>query len=280
MTTIKTLESLKKGALLNCFNAAFSDYLIPLKLTAENLKSKIIAENIDLKKSVGAFKEDKLIGFVIHGIKREGYIKLAYNGGTGVIPSERGNGLTIKMYDFIIPKLQQAGISQLILEVISNNHPAIKSYQKIGFKTTRRLICYRGEIKIKKVNTEIQIHPITKPDWQAIGQLGEVEPSWQNSNTAIQNLGETMEILGAYRDQNICGYIVLNKSNNRIVQLAVHPERRHEKVGTAILNHVCNNYSNSTSMINVDANHESINKFLVYSGLTNFLEQKEMKFKI
>lgn len=141
MVEIKTLSKISSPELLDCFNLAFSDYLIPMKLTLEQLETKLKTENINREVSVGAFKEKKLVGFVLHGDRNFGKIRRAYNGGTGVIPAERGHGLTKRMYDFILPILESNAFEEVVLEVISNNIPAIKSYQKIGFKPIRNLSC-------------------------------------------------------------------------------------------------------------------------------------------
>ena len=50
---ISTLENTSISDILACFNLSFSDYLIPLQLSEEQLKSKLIADNTNLSKSIG-----------------------------------------------------------------------------------------------------------------------------------------------------------------------------------------------------------------------------------
>ncbi|MEM7573124.1 MAG: GNAT family N-acetyltransferase [Bacteroidota bacterium] len=106
-------------------------------MNKEQLKAKIEIENIDLDISVGAFDNGKLVGFILHGFRRINGRNLVYNGGTGVLPEKRGNNLTIRMYNFILPFFHKLKIHSLQLEVISNNLYAINAYKKVGFSYLR-----------------------------------------------------------------------------------------------------------------------------------------------
>jgi len=222
---------------------------------------------------MGAFKENKLVGFVLHGLREIDNKQIIYNGGTGVIPSERGQGLTYKMYNFMLPQLRNLGVSEVMLEVIANNVPAIKVYEKLGFKNLRTLNCYKGDINLKNLNASIKIVPIENPDWLALSKYGEVQPTWQNSQETINNASGSMQILGAYQNSQLIGYLIYNRSNNRIIQLAVDKEYRRRKIGSSLLHSL---KGSPCSIINVDAKSAVTNKFLEYSGLENFLQQNEM----
>lgn len=189
MIDFRTLDDIRIEEILDCFNLSFSDYLIPLQINHDQLLTKFKAENIDRSISIGAFRNDKLVGLVLHGKKKKEKLTVAYNGGTGVIPRERGQGLTIRMYTYILPKLQSNGIDNVTLEVISNNRAAIKAYEHIGFREARRLNCYKGEILSGSIQTETQIVLIENPNFKLLHDIGEIEPSWQNSNQALLNLG-------------------------------------------------------------------------------------------
>ena len=119
--TIKSLQGLSIRQIADVFNDACSDYVIPIKLTEEILTAKILSENIQLENSVGVFDNDKLIAFILIGIDEyDGHI-VAYNAGTGVIPSYRGNKLTKRMYQYLFPLLKDKDIVSHQLEVITTN---------------------------------------------------------------------------------------------------------------------------------------------------------------
>ncbi|MEO1486117.1 MAG: GNAT family N-acetyltransferase, partial [Bacteroidota bacterium] len=162
---IKTLSGVSPEQILKVFNTSFSDYLVPLQLTTEQLETKMKADATELSISCGVFEDEQLVAFILHGsdtIKGE---KVAYNGGTGVVPSKRGMRLTTKMYEFILPILVSKGIKRLILEVISNNVPALKSYQGVGFKTKRELLCYKGVELTLSLKGPAILKPLGTYDW-------------------------------------------------------------------------------------------------------------------
>lgn len=64
--------------LLECFNESFKVYYVPLQLTKEQLADKIYAKAIDTKLSYGAFDNDKLVAFILHGIDTINNRSVAY----------------------------------------------------------------------------------------------------------------------------------------------------------------------------------------------------------
>lgn len=156
MITIKSLIDVSFEEITTVFNHSFSDYYLPVKFTKNKLIEKFESENGQLTLSVGAFKDHKLIGFILHFYGIIGNQKVIYNGGTGVIPNERGQGLTLKMYKYILPILNKMNIDKMIHEVLTINEPAIHLYKKVGFKMTRTLNCYKG-----KLSKEIKINHMT-----------------------------------------------------------------------------------------------------------------------
>ena len=101
MITFQTLENISTDKILEVFNLAFSDYIIPFCLTKEQLEDKIKSESIRLEFSVGAFENNQLIGFILHGFDVVDNMKVIYNGGTGVIPAKRGNKATAKKVEVV-----------------------------------------------------------------------------------------------------------------------------------------------------------------------------------
>src|SRR5690606_21605223 len=66
----------------------------------------------------------------------------AYNGGTGVVPGFRQQGLGQSLYRFLLPTLMEAGAQRVLLEVISENHAAKRLYQSLGFRPQQELRCF------------------------------------------------------------------------------------------------------------------------------------------
>jgi len=273
---IKTLENIDLEELLHTFNQSFSDYFVPLQLTLDQLKSKLSADKINFAYSVGAFKDHKLVGFILHGFDTVDSKRLVYNGGTGVIPAQRKQGLTQQMYDFILPTLRADSIDQLVLEVIVQNIQAIKVYQKVGFKIERKLICYKGAINASS-NSEIRIGEMLEYNWEKLKSFWDFTPSWQNSASVLEELKDTNKLFGAYMHGELVGYIVYNPQSKRSQQFAVDHKYRGLKIGSSLFNFIGNEYEKNLSIINVDETSKSTHAFLTSIGLENFVEQLELK---
>ena len=280
MIRIGTLSKASNEDILNCFNLSFSDYSIPFKLSLQQLEKKLSAEDINKEISIGAFKDQELIGFVLHGDRECKNHRVAYNAGTGVVPHQRGQRLTRRMYDFIKPNLESKGFEEVILEVISSNISAIKSYEKVGFKRERVLNCFKGELAISKINQNVDIEKFDNTRLSKLNIVCEIKPSWQNSNETIKNMKSDALVLTARIDSVLGGYIVINKTNNRILQIAVKKEMRRRYIGSSLLKYLADKISNETSIINVDNNYASALNFLQNMNLQQSLTQDEMKLKI
>jgi len=277
---IKTLKGLNNNDILNVFNLSFSDYFIPFHLTQEQLTLKLLAENIDLELSVGVFEKGKLIAFILHGINNINGHKIIYNGGTGVVPNKRGQGLTKQMYHFILPILKEKGITNLFLEVISKNIQAIKSYEKSGYKTVRKLICYKGHLKTLKINNDLEIKKINNYNWNLMESFWDISPTWQNSKNTVNALKDENVSIGAYLQNQLIGYIIYNPNNKRLQQIAIDKKIRENRVASTLIHGLTVEFGNSLSIINVDKSYKPINLFFEKIGLKNFLEQIEMKLQL
>ncbi|MGV6830528.1 MAG: GNAT family N-acetyltransferase [bacterium] len=274
--TIKTLTNTSAQERVVAFNAAFADYFVPFRFDEAQLAAKLASDKNDLSLSVGAFDDNQLVGFMFHGYAEVEGKKRVYNGGTGVIPTHRGQGLTKQMYAYSIPLLKAKGIDQLVLEVIDKNIQALKSYEKSGFKITRKVQCYSGEITELPTNNKINIQPLTAYDWQHLQSFWGITPTWQNSAHIIDHLGENTLAFGAYLKAQLVGYLVYNPTSKRLQQIAVSPAFRQQQIGATLIAYLKENYHHTLSIINVDETSKSLASFLQYIGLKPSVAQYEM----
>lgn len=277
---IKTLEGADLKDILTVFNTSFSDYFIPFRLTEGQLRAKMLADKTDLKLSVGAFENGNLISFILHGFDIINNQRLVYNGGTGVIPERRGAGLAKKMYQFVLPYLIQKGVNRIVLEVISENVKAIKSYENSGFRTTRELVCYKGQAQITLINKELEIRNLVKYDWNLLESFWDILPTWQNSKSVLDNLQPINVSLGAYIKNQLVGYVIYNRNNNRIQQIAVHQDFRKMRIASTLIFELTKRHEQNLSIINVDKSSKSTNIFLSKIGLKSNLVQLEMELEL
>ncbi len=277
-----TLANITTDELLAVFNYSFSDYVVPFSLTKEVLISKIAEQKLDMNLSAGAFEEGRLVGFIIQSEKTENGEKIIYNGGTGVIPESRRKGLVRKMYDFIIPVLQERNANALLLEVIEGNQNAIRAYENLGFTIVRRLLCFKGNIRHAEGNTEIAVKTLKDFQWDVLRSFWDIEPSWQGSVFVLEPMPENYITLGAYQGEQLVGYIIYGTASRKIYQIAVDKNYRNQGIGTRLFSAVLEkNGGQAVILNNVDDSSEEISRFLSEKiGLSNWLSQFEMKRSI
>ncbi|WP_321347919.1 GNAT family N-acetyltransferase [uncultured Draconibacterium sp.] len=274
----QTLENQTINELCNLFNAAFADYLVKIEMTPESLQDKFDSENVSLEHSVGIFSDGKPVGFIFHALRDSASGKMAYNAGTGVIPKFRGKNATVRMYEYILPKLAKYGVKEVVLEVIDKNPPAIKSYKKVGFTILHELECFKGFPDIsspdKPLIVEESADKFTPPD-----HFWDWQPTWQNTTQTVLRSGQykTWSIL---RGNRAIAYLTGNPGSGRIAQFAVDPDQRWKGLGTSLFCHFAGLSSNTPMVINIADQAGQTQDFLKAIGMTPFLRQYKMNLKL
>ncbi|MCC9137298.1 GNAT family N-acetyltransferase [Pontibacter silvestris] len=264
------------------FLNAFSDYFLPLQLDKEQFKIKIKRENIAPAFCAAAFHNGEMAGFILTGLGEWNGDQTAYNAGTGVKPAFRGNALTGRLYKFLLPKLQKAGVEQCLLEVLQQNKTAFKIYEHTGFRITRSLDSFRA----KKQDLLLQVGPpeaitITvalQPDWQTYHSFWDIKPSWQNSLAAFKRNPDAKVVLEAHNaEQELVGYIAFLPKNGSVVHFAVDKKKRGKGVGTALLREAAELTEGAALMfINVDTAAKDFIFYLERCNFSRVLVQHEM----
>ncbi|HEX7153048.1 MAG TPA: N-acetyltransferase [Thermoanaerobaculia bacterium] len=244
------------------FLEAFSDYVVPMQLTREQLAEMLTRRGWAPELSVGVFDDERMVAFTLNGF----HDGVAYDSGTGVVPSHRRRGLARQMMEFLTPRLHETGARRYVLEVIEANTPATTLYRECGFVETRRLQCWSyGE-------TPGQPRPVGR-----IGQIGQlreafdVEPSWQNATHSVERATAEHVVLG-----NDDGFVIVFPANGDVPQLAVRREARRRGVGTQLLRAAAAAAGKPLRLINVDDRDAGIAAFLEAVGAKRTIAQREM----
>lgn len=274
-----TLEDFTLSELCDLFNSAFADYFVTIKLTPGQLHEKIVSEDIKLDKSVGIVRKNQLVGFIFHAIRNIDGKLVAYNAGTGVIPEFRGKNATEKMYRFILPELIKMNVSEVLLEVMEQNIPAIKSYRKVGFEKIVELTCYKGKIVPLEYRADISIKEINKENLDNMQEFWTWYPTWQHATETIKK-SDVYKVLCAFVDDKPVAYLAANPQSGRVAQFAVNSAYRKQGIGKALFTYFSNSSDAEISIINVDGNCMETNSFLLKMGFTHFLTQHKMCLKL
>lgn len=271
------------SALCRAFNLAFADYYVEMQLTEEALRQTIEREAINLSLSVGAFVDtptgSTMAGFLLNGIDTWHSKQTAYDGGTGVIPEFRGQGIAGHTFDFALPYLKAAGVEQYLLEVIQENEAAMQVYRKKGFRISRPLECVRlqGPLPHLPIGQHVEIQAMDKPAWDQFKQFWDWKPAWQNSRGSLRRAATGQLILGAFDDDQCVGYLI-GYAGGRLAQLAVAPTARRRGIATQLLQALQDQIGSDKTLtiINLDGNDQTTLSFFKALGFSVFVRQYEM----
>ncbi len=113
-------------------------------------------ENDDIRLLIGAFENDKMLGFAAGSFAETEDI--AENGielnGLWVCPEQRGRGISLKMISYILESFLQYGMKEI---VIYNHHfaPSNSFYRKFGAKVFRQEYHMDGKLLIDVFLTDM-----------------------------------------------------------------------------------------------------------------------------
>jgi ribosomal protein S18 acetylase RimI-like enzyme len=257
------------------FTAAFSDYVVPLTLTREQLAEMITRRGWVPELSVGAFDhadERAMVAFTINCVEGD----RAYDSGTGVMPTHRRLGLGRQLMERSFDLLRGHGCTSYVLEVIESNERAAELYRATGFEVSRMLQCWTYESQSPKVSESQSGEPAGDSssrfcDVEALIAHRDVEPSWQNSDGSIARARARHVTLGDER-----GYAIVFPDNGDLPQLAVRRDARRRGLGTHLLQSAAALAGKPLRIMNVDDRDAGIASFLEHNGARRTVRQLEM----
>jgi GNAT superfamily N-acetyltransferase len=149
MYSVKRLNVLTFDQALSIWNEGFKGYFADVNMTIDAFIARIAKENLSISKSVVAFDESKPVGILLNGIQEVNGVKIAWNGGTAVLPEYRNKGVG-KFLVETTEKINRAeGVQVATLEAISENTPAIELYKKMGYEVVDSLLLMNHDAELK-----------------------------------------------------------------------------------------------------------------------------------
>jgi GNAT superfamily N-acetyltransferase len=166
----------------------FADYFVPVQITPAAILSMVRQDSLDLSLSRVIFQADQPVGLAL--IARRGCTNWTSRlAGMCVIPAARGSGVGAWSVARLLAEARSRGDRSLTLEVIQQNTPALRLYEKCGFHIDRALVAYSGEssalqpdlelesVDIRVVARELVAHGPPDLPWQLSGEtLAQVGP--------------------------------------------------------------------------------------------------------
>ena len=188
-------------AIHKTFLEGFADYIIKFELSERQFQNHITLNAVDLNRSAGCFDADRPIGVSLNGFGDWEGKATVYDAGTTVIPKYRRRGASRAMFDWMIPMFADEGYKQFLLEVITQNDPAVRLYEQLGFRRTRELLLLEADPTVsldRSSPAEVDIREIHRHEDIPFALFWDGKPSWQNSLDAIERSIQMKRLLGAF----------------------------------------------------------------------------------
>jgi ribosomal protein S18 acetylase RimI-like enzyme len=229
-------ESLDLDALTELFNAGYSDYIVPLQLDRAGLEYTIAICDIDLAASRVAVEEGESAAFAFLALRGdEGWI-----GGMGTVPARRRRGFGRAALEAVLTEARGRGTASVRLEVIEQNKPARRLYEKLGFQRVRDLGVWILDSAAPRVT---QAQPAAFDDAHAWIRANRPAPEpWQRADETLAHMSERgLELHGltVERDAETVGALVyqVGQGPPGIAQLAARDEQAAANLLVAVAAH-------------------------------------------
>lgn len=137
---LKRLRECTLDEAVAAWNSGFAGYYVDVSTTADKFLNRMYREDLSASLSIVAWVDGKPAGLVMNGVRTIGGQKVAWNGGTCVVPELRGRGVGAAMIEAVMELYRQAGVERAVLEAFVQNEPAISLYRKMGYQLVDRLL--------------------------------------------------------------------------------------------------------------------------------------------
>ncbi len=280
----KTLEDVSIEVLHEAFIDAFSDYQVKFDLPMSKFQGMLQRRGYSSSISVGAFKDERLVGFVLNGFRDWNGRPTVYDLGTGVIGKYRRQGITSSILSYLKELLREKDIEQYLLEVIKTNTSAFQLYDKQGFEVIREFSCFKLDRNAYQPRGDYQIQAVDgfeADEWERLKGFWDYMPSWQNSDASIKALANEFRYSVVKLDGVIAGYGIMDKRSGDIAQLAVDRRYRRRGIASTIMSDlILHTEGERVTILNVDERDEGMIHYLLSAGFVTTLGQYEMLLKI
>lgn len=129
--------------LADAISLCFEDYVVPIRFVPGMLADMIRTESIDLTSSLYAGDADGVVGVALVA-RRDRRSRLA---AMAVAKRARRHGLGRRLLHQVVEAARERGDSEIVLEVIEQNPPAVALYESYGFETIHRLVSFVTDLE-------------------------------------------------------------------------------------------------------------------------------------
>jgi ribosomal protein S18 acetylase RimI-like enzyme len=270
---LRSLTCTDMDILCRAFNQAFSNYQVPMHFSPQQLETTLRTRSVSLSLSRGLFTpEGELTAFLFAGVGQWEGEPAVYDAGTGVLPAWRGQGAAGRLVDAVAEEAGRRNCRRFVLEVLQDNEPAVKLYEKRGFVRRRELICLSGVPEgMRSTEFSVTAEPALPPE---VKHFLNFPPAWQNDFPAI---AAAKPEICALRENGVCTACAAVTASGNLMLLGVAPDKRRQGRMDALLSVLRTRMNGGKlSVANVDARDAETLMALTRRGLKPVARQFEM----
>jgi GNAT superfamily N-acetyltransferase len=286
---IRLLSKCSFDEALWVWNQGFQGYFVDMTLTLDSFLGRLISEGISPEYSLIALDDDRPVGLLLNGMRTIAGKKTAWNGGTGVIPEFRRQGVGKTLMRAALELYQRENVDVATLEAVAENEKAILLYLQFGYKINDNLIFLQHEGSLsRRFSNNDSPYSIRKVSPYNVGQLSfyrEAVPwqaHWQSVNLKH---GEALVVVDSSNVE--VGYALYKKrcdetgavNSIALYQCEAHPEREDSR---SIVEFALDQAFGPgelecrRSTYNLSKSNQLVMTILEDAGFTTFIEQVEM----
>lgn len=161
------------------FNRVFEAYVVPMSFSEAQFAIHLDANQIDGDASPIWYDED---GSVLAAATLAIRGSRGWVGGFGIAPPYRGRGYGALLIDHLIETARNRALSSVSLEVLEQNIPAVRTYERAGFTRMRELRSFRCDTSAPSATRSLP--PYTDPD-PLLRVIDDVAPCWQREAPSL-----------------------------------------------------------------------------------------------
>lgn len=243
MITYKTCADATTDEIFEAFRLGFSDYLVPMTMTQDAFAARFFGpEGNAPSLSFLAFVDGRPIGLALGGIRVFDGLKTMRCGTLCVDPEYRGQGISQELFARHKSSAASAGCRQLVLEVITENHRAIKFYERHGYRAVYTLKYYARSAESLPRFAEALPYAVRELSFATLeafrNSLPDSHLNWQSDTPYYA--GSTQEALrGAFDGNKLIALIAMNRQG-KLDFLYVDPGYRGQGLASRMLREAIN----------------------------------------
>ena len=259
--------------LCDALNSCFEDYVVPFHLSTAQADRRFRRESLDAEAS--SVWTDDVGPVAVTLIARRGWdSRLA---AMAVAKRLRGQGVGRHVMKVVVDEARNRGDRRLVLEVVEQNLPAIKLYEGVGFRKTRRIVGWerppdmagagKGAV-VEEADPSVAV--------RAFYDLGPRDMPWNLQPVTLAQLAVPTK---AFTVDGQAFTLVTDTPSDRAVlwQIAVVPESRGQGLARRLVEGVAALYPGKTLFTSIDVPEDLTRGFFERTGFREMsLRQFEM----